>query len=181
MAAFERHGMMAVLIPSILPPPAPFKIFVLLAGVAGISAPRFAAAIAHRARRPLLRRRIARGPVRRRAMAYMHEHGTTVALMRRSALLVAGFARLSPLVEAPPAAADTRETPVECSQSMTPDLSVVIPIHNEAPSLAELHRELTDTLDRWGRSYEIIVVDDGSTDDSFAISPACRPSIRVCG
>jgi uncharacterized membrane protein YdjX (TVP38/TMEM64 family) len=36
---------MAVLVPSLLPPPAPFKIFVLLAGVAGISTPRFAIAI----------------------------------------------------------------------------------------------------------------------------------------
>jgi uncharacterized membrane protein YdjX (TVP38/TMEM64 family) len=36
---------MAVLIPSLLPPPAPFKVFVLLAGVAGISVPSFALAI----------------------------------------------------------------------------------------------------------------------------------------
>ena len=43
--AFRRHGVMAVLIPSILPPPAPFKIFVLLAGVADISVARFTTAI----------------------------------------------------------------------------------------------------------------------------------------
>src|SRR5881628_2363811 len=49
------------------------------------------------------------------------------------------------------------------------ELSVVIPIRNEAASLEELHRELTQTLDKWGRSYEIIVVEDGSTDESFAI------------
>src|SRR3982074_150586 len=49
------------------------------------------------------------------------------------------------------------------------DLSVVIPIRNEAASIGELHRELTQTLSGWGRSYEIIIVDDGSTDDSFAI------------
>ena len=46
MRALQRHGVMAVLIPSLLPPPSPFKIFVLLAGVVGISAVRFATAIA---------------------------------------------------------------------------------------------------------------------------------------
>ncbi len=45
LAAFRRYGVMAVLIPSLLPPPAPFKIFVLLAGVAGISLGRFTLAI----------------------------------------------------------------------------------------------------------------------------------------
>src|SRR5581483_4254413 len=44
--ALQRHGVMTVLIPALLPPPAPFKIFVLLAGVVGISAIRFATAIA---------------------------------------------------------------------------------------------------------------------------------------
>ena len=38
---FRRYGVLAVLVPSILPPPAPFKIFVLLAGVADISVLRF--------------------------------------------------------------------------------------------------------------------------------------------
>jgi len=50
---------------------------------------------------------------------------------------------------------------------MNPELSIVIPIHNEAPALPELHRELNEALTAWGRSYEIIVVDDGSTDGSF--------------
>jgi glycosyltransferase involved in cell wall biosynthesis len=49
------------------------------------------------------------------------------------------------------------------------ELSVVIPIHNEAPGLEELHRELTEALVAWGRSYEILVVDDGSTDDGFDV------------
>ena len=48
------------------------------------------------------------------------------------------------------------------------ELSVVIPVQNEASSLEELHREVTATLEPWGRPYEVIVVDDGSTDDSFA-------------
>ena len=49
------------------------------------------------------------------------------------------------------------------------DLSVVIPVRNEAKSLIELVRELTETLTRWARPYELIVVDDGSTDESFEI------------
>jgi glycosyltransferase involved in cell wall biosynthesis len=65
---------------------------------------------------------------------------------------------------------------------MTPDLSVVIPIRNEAPSLVELHRELTETLGACGRSYEIIIIDDGSTDDGFEILArlqAADPRLRV--
>jgi glycosyltransferase involved in cell wall biosynthesis len=49
------------------------------------------------------------------------------------------------------------------------ELSVVIPIKNEAPNLEELHREITATLEAWGRSYEVLVVDDGSTDGSFGV------------
>jgi glycosyltransferase involved in cell wall biosynthesis len=49
------------------------------------------------------------------------------------------------------------------------ELTVVIPIKNEAPALEQLHRELTETLTAWGRPYELVFVDDGSTDDSFGI------------
>lgn len=49
------------------------------------------------------------------------------------------------------------------------DLSIVIPVYNEAPALAELYRELTATLDAWGRPYEIIIIDDGSTDETFSV------------
>jgi len=63
-----------------------------------------------------------------------------------------------------------------------PELSIVIPIYNEAPSLRQLHAELTETLTRWGRPYEILAVDDGSRDDSFAILAelqAVDPHLRV--
>ena len=49
------------------------------------------------------------------------------------------------------------------------DVSVVIPVYNESPNLVELHRELTETLSAWGRSYELVFVDDGSRDDSYEI------------
>lgn len=61
-------------------------------------------------------------------------------------------------------------------------LSVVIPIHNEGPNLETLHREFTETLVRWGQSYELILVDDGSTDDSMARLErlqALDPHVRV--
>jgi glycosyltransferase involved in cell wall biosynthesis len=50
---------------------------------------------------------------------------------------------------------------------MQPELSLVVPIRNESPNIDELYREITDALGRWGRSYEVIAIDDGSTDDSF--------------
>ncbi len=46
LAAFRRHGLLAVIVPSLLPPPAPFKIFVLAAGVAGVAPLQFVLAIA---------------------------------------------------------------------------------------------------------------------------------------
>jgi len=49
-----------------------------------------------------------------------------------------------------------------------PDLSVVIPVYNEAPNVAQLYRELTETLTTWDRPYELLFVDDGSTDGTFA-------------
>jgi glycosyltransferase involved in cell wall biosynthesis len=52
---------------------------------------------------------------------------------------------------------------------MAPDLSVVIPIKNEAPNIANLYREFTDALEAWGRPYELVMIDDGSTDESFRL------------
>ena len=57
---------------------------------------------------------------------------------------------------------------------MIPELSVVIPIRNESRNIAGLYRELTDTLEAWGRPYEVIAVDDGSIDDSFEQLARCQ-------
>jgi membrane protein YqaA with SNARE-associated domain len=46
MERFRRYGLLAILVPSILPPPTPFKVFVLAAGVAKVPLPRFITAIA---------------------------------------------------------------------------------------------------------------------------------------
>lgn len=89
--AFQRHGVMAVLIPSILPPPMPFKIFVLLAGVAGISVGQFTAAIAiGRGARYLLLGILA-VEYGDRTMAYVGEHAKMVSLVTVG-VLAAGFA-----------------------------------------------------------------------------------------
>src|SRR5882762_7493636 len=90
LASLRRHGMMAVLVPSLLPPPAPFKIFVLLAGVVGISATRFATAIViGRAIRYVALGFLA---IRygSRATAYVSEHGPAASLTLVGVLIV-GF------------------------------------------------------------------------------------------
>ena len=52
---------------------------------------------------------------------------------------------------------------------MLPEISVVVPMRNESPNVRPLYAELTDALEGYGHSYEIVVVDDGSTDDTFKI------------
>ena len=49
------------------------------------------------------------------------------------------------------------------------NLSIVIPLLNEAESLPELHDWIIRVMDENNYSYEIIFVDDGSTDDSWKI------------
>jgi undecaprenyl-phosphate 4-deoxy-4-formamido-L-arabinose transferase len=47
-----------------------------------------------------------------------------------------------------------------------PYLSIVIPVHNEEKCLEELYQRLTQALDKLGKTYEIILTNDGSTDKS---------------
>jgi glycosyltransferase involved in cell wall biosynthesis len=62
------------------------------------------------------------------------------------------------------------------------DLSIVIPVYNEEDNLALLLSELQEVLPSLGRPYEIIFVDDGSLDRSFAIlkdATTRDPHVRV--
>jgi undecaprenyl-phosphate 4-deoxy-4-formamido-L-arabinose transferase len=62
------------------------------------------------------------------------------------------------------------------------DLSVIVPILNEAPTLEELADRLICTLQRMGKNYEVIFVDDGSTDDSAKLLRGLyelHPTIKV--
>ena len=65
---------------------------------------------------------------------------------------------------------------------MGPQISVVVPMRNESPSVAELYGELTQVMGAYGKPYEILVVDDGSTDDTHAKLAALQrkdPRLRV--
>lgn len=56
----------------------------------------------------------------------------------------------------------------ESEPGPAPDLSVVVTLFNEAASLDELHRRSMTALEALDRPFELIFVDDGSTDGTFA-------------
>ena len=62
------------------------------------------------------------------------------------------------------------------------ELSVVVPILNEQENLLELHERLSKTLNTLPETYEIIAIDDGSTDNSFSILKGIQqkdPHLRI--
>jgi glycosyltransferase involved in cell wall biosynthesis len=67
-------------------------------------------------------------------------------------------AALAPAGSPPAAAGDTR-----------PYLSLVVPIYNEEESIPTLYTRLTESLEALGCGYEIVAIDDGSSDKSFAL------------
>lgn len=48
----------------------------------------------------------------------------------------------------------------------SPYISIVIPVHNEQENLEELYTRLTNALDKLNKPYEIILTNDGSTDNT---------------
>jgi membrane protein YqaA with SNARE-associated domain len=106
LSAIRRHGFLALLIPSILPPPAPFKIFVLGAGLARVNPVSFGLAIAvGRGLRYFAAAMLAvwYGDA---ALTYIADHGKEVALVTAAILIVFAVAfvwwqRRHPVAEAP--------------------------------------------------------------------------------
>jgi membrane protein YqaA with SNARE-associated domain len=89
LAVYRRHGVLALMVPAVLPPPAPFKLFVLLAGVANVRPLQFVTAIAvARGARYLVLGALAirYGDA---ALELMRTHGRTVGIWL-AVLLVAG-------------------------------------------------------------------------------------------
>jgi glycosyltransferase involved in cell wall biosynthesis len=64
----------------------------------------------------------------------------------------------------------------------TLDLSIVVPLKDEEPNVGPLYAELVGVLDRSGMPYEIILIDDGSSDATFQRAAAVHrqdPRVRV--
>lgn len=55
-----------------------------------------------------------------------------------------------------------------------PDVSIVVPVYNSAATLASLIQRLTMVLDQEPETYEIVLVDDGSADDSWPVLQRLR-------
>jgi membrane protein YqaA with SNARE-associated domain len=90
-ASIRRYGVLALLVPSILPPPSPFKVFVLLAGVVRIPPVRFTIAIAvGRGFRYLVEGLLAVW-YGRMALTYVDEHANQVALWTAMLVLTLGL------------------------------------------------------------------------------------------
>ena len=89
---YRRHGLLALMVPALLPPPAPFKLFVLIAGIGGIGRWQFIGAIA--AARGA--RYLALGTLALvygdQALEVMRTRGVAVALGVVAAIVIGGIA-----------------------------------------------------------------------------------------
>lgn len=65
---------------------------------------------------------------------------------------------------------------MENGEQTPPEISVIVPVYNEAAVIASILTKVREAMDAIGRTYEIIVVDDGSRDGSAA---EVRPPARV--
>ena len=59
-------------------------------------------------------------------------------------------------------------------------LSIVIPVFNEAKNVEKVHQEIVDVCETEGYDYEIIFIDDGSTDATIDILKRLSP-VKMAG
>jgi glycosyltransferase involved in cell wall biosynthesis len=74
------------------------------------------------------------------------------------------------------------DTPTPLAGVALASLSVLLPCHDEAPNVAAAVAEATRAAERFARRHEIIVIDDGSADETLAIAhelAARDPHVRV--
>src|SRR5262249_42536088 len=102
---------------------------------------------------------------------------------RRSAWSACAISRARTSTVATPSSSASPPSmcPERRSEDM-PQLSVVVPVYNEAPNAEALVGELRSTLDRLTLTSEVVLVDDGSTDETFTLlAAACAddPRFRI--
>lgn len=59
-------------------------------------------------------------------------------------------------------------------------VSVVVPVYNEEGNVKELHRQIVEACNASGREYEIIFVDDGSSDKTVELCEDLKPLKLIC-
>jgi glycosyltransferase involved in cell wall biosynthesis len=80
-----------------------------------------------------------------------------------------------PLGDAPMTEVPTVKPAPAMAPTLSPEslrISVVIPLYNEEESIPHLYERLTAALEAYGEPFEVIIVDDGSSDSSFALLSA---------
>jgi membrane protein YqaA with SNARE-associated domain len=87
-AFIQKYGVMAIIIPSLLPPPMPFKMFVLLSGVARLPTSRFITAVAIGRGTRYFGEGLLALRYGDQTMAFLHAHSWTVAIVLTIALAV---------------------------------------------------------------------------------------------
>jgi glycosyltransferase involved in cell wall biosynthesis len=55
------------------------------------------------------------------------------------------------------------------NDATNPKISIIVPFYNEEANVEEMYARLKEVLDRTGRTYELIFIDDGSTDRTYSL------------
>lgn len=90
IAMFQKYGLVAVAVPAVLPPPVPFKLFVLAAGVAGVRPFEFIVAVGFGRGLRYLGEGLLAVWYGEAALAFLHDHATSVTIALAMAMLVFG-------------------------------------------------------------------------------------------